>query len=174
MNLTQSLLGETLMQTITGRFSRRGCVALPALLLVVLSVRVQAQESPDTIRVSSQAIIFFGPSQAERDSMSLQENSGIDEVLSDFLFYAGRIRPFLDSNSISVHETNSRRFVVIRQKGMPLNFDRESMDAVVGCILLQDGKEPRILTGVNTDIDLRETATEYYGLNSGTTEPPER
>ncbi len=139
-------------------------ILLPMILAFV--GLCQAQELADTIRIPAKGIVFFGPTEAERDSLNQREDSGIEEVMADFLFYVGKIRPFLDSNGISLYETTARKIVIIGAK--PFSYGRASPGAVVGLILEQNGKPPKVLEGVSTDVDLQQICTEYFNLRSNT------
>ena len=144
---------------------RRCWLVVFAILLVLSATSIHAQEPADTIMVASRAFIFYGPSQVERDSMERRGDSNLEEVLDDYLLYASRIHSFLDSNSIKVYETTARQFIIIGKKQKPVLYDRKLIGADVGYILVQKGKKPKLLAGVHTDDELRQIASEYYGLH---------
>jgi len=135
------------------------------IFFYVSVVSVSAQEQADTLMLSRQAIVFFGPTQAERDSLSLIKDSGIEEVLDDYLLYVGRIRNFIDSNQISTNETAARTFILLQQGRKPVRLSRKSIGSYVGFIFMKHGKKPKILKWVYTDLDLRQLINDYFGLN---------
>jgi hypothetical protein len=132
-------------------------VALP-----LSSLRAEAGPRADTLQVSLPALVVFGCSQAERDSLARDENSGIDEILGDFFFYLQRVRPWLDSNSVTVSETSAEEFVVTANGKAVLSYNRKARGEFAGCVLLREGEKPRILSGVYTDSDYREEFERFY------------
>jgi hypothetical protein len=136
------------------------------IFFYVTVASVSAQQPSDTLMLSRQAIVFFGPTQAERDSLNLIKDSGIEEVLDDYLLYVGRIRNFIDSNKISTHETTARTFILLQQGRKPVRLSRKSIGSDVGFIFIKHGKKPKILKGVYTDLDLRLLISDYFGLKA--------
>ncbi len=120
----------------------------------------------DTVRVSSPMLIVYGCSQAERDSLARDENSGVDEVLSDFFTYLGEMHSWLDSNSVTVYETSAEKFLVIVEGKCVLTYERKAHNDLVGCVLVRRGKAPTILPGVLLDYEYRQELQNYYAGKS--------
>lgn len=143
---------------------KHACISIGIVIFLLLPTAGSGQLQ-DSLRVLEEAVICFGVSQSERDSLA-QVDSGFEEVLSDFQFYVGKIRSFLDSCNISFGETTASAFSVIEDGRKPIEFLRDSLGADVGIILIRPGKKPRVLPGVFTDQELRLEVVKYFGLNS--------
>ena len=141
-------------------------IGLWIIFLYVTVASVSAQQPSDTLTLTRQAIIFFGPTQAERDSLNLIKDSGIEEVIDDYLLYVGRIRNFIDSNKISTNETTARTFILLQEDRKPVRLSRKSIGSDIGFIFMKNSKKPKILKGVYTDLDLRQLISDYFGLKA--------
>lgn len=137
-------------------------IVLSAAAVFTLAAPLWADVNTDTLRVSSPALVVFTCSQTERDSLARDPNSGVDEVLDDFLFYLQKVRPWLDSNRVAVLETTAERFVITRQGKTVYTYDRKADNHIVGCVLIAQGKSPRLISGVSTDYEYRQVFPKYY------------
>ena len=120
---------------------------------------VAAAEKPPVIVVRGPTVVaFFEPiTQAE-----LQRNPDTNDALSDFQFYATRVREPLGKAGIAFHELYARSFR-LRIQNRSITF--RPVKVTVGYYLIAPGKEPRVEYGVITDADLVKVAKEYFGAS---------
>lgn len=108
----------------------------------------------DTLSVSGKSVIFFCINKAEYDSIVRDMNSGIDEVLSDFNYYADAVT---DSVKAAGFEPvlSSTRFIAVRlDNGSTQVFDRCADETAVIGYVLSDGKQaPHIHYEFGTDAE---------------------
>ncbi len=116
----------------------------------------------DTLYISNKMILFFSLSQKEYDKLSLDEDSGIDEVISDFNYYSTKIIEVLSSQNIESKYISKKKFVLKYDNDDLFVFDRDKTDHIVGAILIDGKTKPKILTGVYTDIDYQVEINDYY------------
>jgi hypothetical protein len=109
----------------------------------------------DTLKVSGKAVVFFSISQEEYDSIPEDDDSGLDEVLSDFNFYAGEVADTLRSLGFETMITGSRFIQLKLDNGESRTFDRfNNAEHIVGYIFTDGVKEPLVEYGVSTDVDI--------------------
>ncbi|MFH0988866.1 MAG: hypothetical protein V1799_02505 [bacterium] len=154
------------MKTLISMFRLLRYVILSTNFIVVIVLPTLSQQQTDTLRVSGKAVVLFAPAQAERDSLPEKDRDDMEEVMADYGEYASRILRFLDSLKISSYETTATRFLVIQQGGSPVFFDRKSLGSDLGFIFFLQGKKPTVFTGVHTDLELRPTIIEYFGVSN--------
>jgi hypothetical protein len=107
--------------------------------------------------------VFFGPTQTEYDSLAKVENSGIDEVLSDFEFYARKVAPFLKMHGIKSASTSVDTIMIVWSK-RTFTFERHGGAHIVGMILSDGIHPPRVKFGVDTDDGLKLVFVEYFTI----------
>ena len=139
--------------------------AIAILILVLLPVfDAQGGAANDTLHVSGKAVVFFGPTQAEYDSLSEEEKGDMDEVLSDFYYYRQQVISFLKSNQIQEFLTASPRIQFKLSGRERRTFLRRNFNPNVGLIMTDGNQEPKVFLGVATDVDLVPIFEEYFGL----------
>jgi hypothetical protein len=107
------------------------------------------------LKVSGKAVVFFSISQQEYDSIPKDDDSGLDEVLSDFNFYAGEVADTLRSLGFETMITGNRFVQLKLDNGESRTFDRfNNTEHIVGYILTDGVKEPLVEYGVSTDLDI--------------------
>ena len=114
----------------------------------------------DTMKVNPNSIIFYSITQAEYDSIKME---GIDEVLSDFYWYSGKIikKYEEDERFIKVMLTTHRNYLIKTNKE-EINFGRLEKDHIVGLIMVKDeGYE--VIIGVDTDIGFDSSIRSFFG-----------
>lgn len=111
----------------------------------------------DTSR--TRTIIYFGPTQSELDIVNGKD---IDEALDDFTYYISRTDSTMKKLGIKT-EYNTADFIQV-----PYG---ESQRIVVnrrvqpfGYIFTDGKKKPLVIDYVLTDLDLIETAKDYFGI----------
>ena len=110
----------------------------------------------DTLDGSKFNIIFFRPSEKEYDTLWEMhgENSGLNEVDSDYGFYASKAIDSLDKTEVKVTVVKERIIQFPGSNG-PIFFDRlENGKGEYGIIFYENGCEPRIKFGVMTDVGI--------------------
>jgi hypothetical protein len=139
--------------------------AIAILILVLLPVfDAQGGAANDTLHVSGKTVVFFGPTQAEYDSLSEEEKGDMDEVLSDFYYYRQQVISFLKSNQIQEFLTASPRIQFQLSGRERRTFLRRNFNPNVGLIMADGNQEPKVFLGVATDVDLIPMFEEYFGL----------
>ena len=118
----------------------------------------------DTLNISNNTILFFSISQQEYDILSSNKKSEIDEVLSDFNFYSKKITEILTNKNINTNFIKSVKFHLEYDSGNFYSFNRSNFEHIVGTILMDAIKEPKVLYGVYTDIDLLEEINKYFNI----------
>jgi uncharacterized protein YdhG (YjbR/CyaY superfamily) len=109
----------------------------------------------DTLKVQGRVVVFFTISQQEYDLLPKDTDSGVDEVLDDFNYYAGLAADSMKQAGYETMITGSRYIQIKFNNSTFKTFDRlESKENIVGCILSDGIKEPKIEYGVLTDLDL--------------------
>lgn len=118
----------------------------------------------DTITVSGKSIIFFSISQKEYDKIIKKEGeeSGIDEVLDDFNYYASEVADSLKMAGIKPLMTASRTFAIMKNNGRKSYISRDSKKGITGVLLFDGVNEPVLDYGVGTDIDYYSLVNEYF------------
>jgi len=141
----------------------------PTILTLFLSVVIccnsigQQSVHVRTSKFSGRIVVFFGPNQTEYDSLAKEENSGIDEILNDFRFYAHKVQPFLKAHSIKSTLTNADIIKIVWLK-KTITFERHKGAHIVGIVLSDSIHSPRVIFGVDTDAGLRQTFSEYFKI----------
>jgi hypothetical protein len=132
---------------------------------VIDEAQDQKDYNTDTLKVEGKAVVFFSLSQEEYDALPEDPNSGVDEVLDDFNYYAGAVADTLQKLGYNTVATGSRHIQIKLNNGTYKMFDRLSAnESIVGYIFTDGLQEPRIQYGVGTDIDL---LTEFQEFSNG-------
>jgi hypothetical protein len=113
-----------------------------------------------TIDVTGPTIVaFFEPMTAAE----LKEDPDANEALSDFQFYAGKVRQPLAERGITFKEMYALR-ITIRLGSKTTMIAPNKVK--VGYCLAAPGKEPYVQLGVMTDVGLLQVADKYFGLTT--------
>ena len=123
----------------------------PTIFSLVIKKKVI---SNDTIKIKGKAFVFFTISQMEYKRFVKDGNSGIDEVLSDFNYYAEAVADTIKKQGYKPINTTNRYIQIIFDNNTTKTFDR-LLDKrnISGYILTNGEKEPQIDFGVFTDMD---------------------
>lgn len=128
-----------------------------AVVLLMLGISAQGLSQVPVIEIQRGTIIAFYTSAPKTANADADSN----EALSDFQFYAGRVKQPLSKLSIDFKELYVRCFR-LHLGGGDIVF-RPKPDAV-GYYLIAPGKKPHVEYGVMTDADLLLVAQRYFGL----------
>ena len=139
-------------------------VFLFLLLSTPLSVAGQSIQVNDTLQVSGKAVVFYAPSQKEYDSLSDDAKTELDEVLSDFYYHQENVVSYLKSNMIQDFLTHSAKIMIKLNGNNSLTFMKRDFDQEIGVIMTDGKKEPKIYSGVATDIDLINMFKEFFRI----------
>ena len=128
-------------------------------LLIVLSLAAPVTSPADRIFVvrGPTIVAFFPPANQKQ----VEGGSDFGEALSDFHFYASRVREPLTKAGVDFHVVSAAAFRV--RVGRVHEVFRPT-DPKIGYYLVAPGKQARIQYGVATDSDLLQSAREYFGL----------
>jgi uncharacterized protein YdhG (YjbR/CyaY superfamily) len=116
----------------------------------------------DTLKVQGKVVVFFTISQEEYELLPKDTDTGVDEVLDDFNYYAGLAADSMKQAGYETMITGSRYIQIKFNDGTFKTFDRlAGKESIVGCIFSDGIKEPKIEYGVLTDLDLISTFTDF-------------
>ena len=122
---------------------------------------LQQAIKPPPIEIQRATIIAFCPSSTKSDATDTDSN----ETLSDFEYYAERVKLPLNKAGVEFQVLHARSFR-IHLASQTITF-RPKAD--VGYYLIAPGKKPLIEYGVMTDSDLMLVAKQYFGPVANTT-----
>ena len=143
-------------------------VILALLIMAAPSLAGQTEAPDDTVHVSGKAVVFFGPSQAEYLSMSDQKKNEINKLLYDFYHYRGEVLSFLELNEINeINTARSKIFIELDGK-KTIIYDRKDFGKVVGLIMTDGHREPKIFLGAATDSQIIDMCYKYFDLGKST------
>ena len=116
----------------------------------------------DTLYVSGNAVVFFGPTQPEYDSLNENRQAEMNEVISDFYHYHSEVTPFLERNGIKDFIT-AKALITIQLTGTEIrSFRRQNFKHAMGMIMSDGKREPKVYLGVATDFDLIEMFKDFF------------
>lgn len=137
--------------------------ALHSLTAVLCSCTLLTAQQPGNIpvvNVEKPTIVAFFPNASRIGSQDADGN----EALSDFEFYAERLREPLKDLGIGFSKQYGRSFR-IRSSGHSTLFTPKKF--MPGYYLIAPGRKPHIEYGVMTDTDLLSIAKQYFGKSGG-------
>jgi hypothetical protein len=101
--------------------------------------------------------MFFLPDSLQFNAIANSDKSkGIDEVSSDFEFYAGEIIDLYKDSTLNVTYSKKRYFIINNQV-----IDKMKQKSPFG-ILLVNNDIFEIETGVFSDVDIKDMIFEFY------------
>jgi hypothetical protein len=130
--------------------------AIMALLVTDSRLGAQRVSQTPVIDIQRETVIAFYPAASQKD----KANADANEALSDFQFYAGRMKQPLSRLGIDFQELYVRSFRIRRDRETIVF--RPKTDGV-GYYFIAPGKKPHIEYGVMTDADLLLVARRYFG-----------
>lgn len=139
-------------------------VLIVALLSLLPLLNAQTRVDEAQLRITGPAVVFFGPSQADRDSIARGEGLEIDDILDDFNYTTGKVAVYLSSQRIPVHFTTDPRVLITLQGSRSRTFERRTIPDIVGMILTDGTAEPRVLPGIQTDRELIAEIDTFFHL----------
>jgi len=121
------------------------------------NISVAATDEQPLIEVRGPTVIAFC---APMTDVELDEDPNLDDMLADFQLYASRVRDPLHAAGIEFQELYVHSFE-LRDGSSASTF--RPVEADVGYYFVAPGKPPRVQYGVMTDLDIVQTAREYFG-----------
>lgn len=138
-------------------------LALTILILLAMGSPSFARAKDTVVEVKGKAVVFFGPTEQEYKSLSANEQNEWNELLSDFYHYRDNTIPFLESHKIKPIITSNTK-IIIQTGANTRTYARKKFKHIVGYILADGNKEPKVVEGVGTDIDLISDFKEYFKI----------
>ena len=118
---------------------------------------LQSAQKTTFFDVRRPVVVAFFPPITEADF----NDSGTNDALDDFQYYARRVWQPLRKAGVDFHEVYAHSFR-IRLGTRTTTFRPVKVD--VGYYFVAPGKKPRVEYGVMTDADLLQVANEYFSL----------
>ena len=137
------------------------------LILLLLTASVAAAQSgnaADAVYVSGKAVVFFGPTWDEYVSLSEKDKAAINSELYDFAHYRLQVLEYLEANGIQPVSTARQNIQIQIEPNEVIHYFRRDFDHVVGLILTDGLKEPKVFMGAATASELKSMFEEYFGL----------
>jgi len=135
-------------------------------IFIILATFINCNSDSKYITINEKTVVLFSITQEEYDEkIESDEGEGIDEILSDFNYYADNIEKAIKSHSINFLFSTSYRFKFILSDGKIETFDRRDKEHMVGFILFDTKRKPKILSGVYTDVDIMIEVEKYFKIN---------
>jgi hypothetical protein len=132
--------------------------------MAILVFSEQGATGEDALSISGKAVVFFGPSQSEYLTMTDQEKDAIDEDLYDFYYYREKVLPFLASRGIQEFSTARRQIEIQLDNNESFSYFRKDFGRLMGVILTDGRRAPKILPGAISQTELILVFEEYFGL----------
>jgi len=117
----------------------------------------------DTIDIDNFNVLFFKPNESEYNELlkTLGENSEINEVDSDFGFYANKVYDSISKTDLKVKIVTERIIKYSTKSGIKYLDRLKNEEGQYGVIFNQPNCEPRIEFGVMTDVGMFQELAEY-------------
>jgi|GEM_PF-4660687 len=115
----------------------------------------------DTLVTKGDEVLFFKPTKEEFENLKKEkgDNFGLDEVESDFNYYATKIQDKLKESKVVVKYPKGRVIKIIAFDNSVSYLDRIGNGTnIYGVIINSSVSEPTVLFGVNTDLDILKNA----------------
>ncbi len=121
-----------------------------------------SRESADkqVVLITGPTLIGFFPKVSQGD---VDADQDLAEVLSDFQYHLGGAREHLQKKGVSVYELYTSE-IRIQEVGAVRTFVPDHGRVDLGFYLVSPGREPLVMYGVMTDVDLLIAAHQYFGF----------
>lgn len=137
-------------------------VTLFLSLPFTMGVRQQTDQSP--LVITGAKVVFFTPTQAERDSIVQQEGLEIDDIIDDYNLSSGKAAVYLGTLKVPVEYSSSRWIIFRLGKKSVRQFDRKVVPDVVGMILSDGVQVPRLIGGPREPQQLISEINEFFHI----------
>lgn len=112
------------------------------------------------VLITGPTLIGFFPKVDQGD---VDADQDLAEVLSDFQYHLGGAREHLQQKGVSVYELYASE-IRIQEAGAVRTFTPDKGHGGLGFYLVSPGREPLVMYGVMTDVDLLIAAHRYFGF----------
>ena len=121
-----------------------------------------SRESTDrqVVLITGPTLIGFFPKVDQGD---VDADQDLAEVLGDFQYHLGGAREHLQQKGVSVYELYASE-IRIQEVGAVRTFVPDNSRGDLGFYLVSPGREPQVMYGVMTDVDLLIAAHWYFGF----------
>ena len=121
-----------------------------------------SRESTDkqVVLITGHTLIGFFP---KVDQADVDADQDLAQVLSDFQYHLGGAREHLRQKGVRVYELYASE-IRIEEAGAFRTFSPDSGGVALGFCLVSPGREPQVMYGVMTDVDLLIAAHQYFGF----------
>jgi len=134
------------------------------LLTLILLQTTQMQTGQSELQVTGTKVLFFGPTQAERDSVIRTEGIEAGAAFDDFDYYTAKATAYLKGRRIPAEFTTRTSILVrIGEHGIR-KIDRKKIPDFIGVILTDGVQEPRLIQGIATDEELIGEINDFFRL----------
>jgi hypothetical protein len=137
---------------------------LIALFPFAATQLTKSPANPPALVVTGARVIFFGPTQTERDSIIHVEGIDAGQVFDDFDYYSGKVGSYLKRRGVGVIITTSPVIVVQFGDKLVRAIERKKLQDFVGIILTDGVQEPRLYLGVSSDEELVSECAQFFKL----------
>ncbi len=136
------------------------------IVLLIITAILNCNSKNESVTIKDRTVLFFSISQDEYDKITSSDKSGdIDEILSNFSYFANNTAENFKKYNINVLMSASYRFKFIYADKKVEIFDRRKKEDWVGFIMFDKNKKPKIKYGVSTDIEILNSAQKYFNIN---------
>ncbi len=136
-------------------------VVLMAVVIHILSFASAQRKADDKSKDAAhgRTIIYFGPAQSDLDAASGKD---LGEALDDFSYYISRTDSTLKRLGIKTEYNTAELIEVKYGDRQKLVVDRRAQP--FGYIFFDGKKKPLVIDYVLTDLDLLETAKDFFDI----------
>lgn len=140
---------------------------LMVLLVIQTLFSMQGKQTsapPAELKVEGPTVVFFAPTQTERDSIMESEGLEAGKLFDDFDYYAGKATAFLRKRNLPVEFTTTQTILIHLKSGTVRKFERHSIPEHVGVIVTDGLREPGLIAGAQSDEDLVLEFKDFFHL----------
>jgi len=116
----------------------------------------------DTLSVDQRCMVFYTPTAAQRRSYPKSRTAVLDSLSWKFARTQRRVVPFLRKVGITPVTTAGVTFRF--GHGDSTVFVRRKSKDLFGVVMFSPGKEPEVIRGVPSDVDLLKRLFPFYGI----------
>jgi hypothetical protein len=135
-------------------------VLLPLLPFRQQTVKEDTSQAP----INGPAVVFFGPTKAEGDSLVQLSGLELADVFDEFDLAAGKVAVYAKNHGIPVQFTTSPMTLLKLPDKKIRAVDRRTIPEYVGMILADGVQEPRIVAGITDERRLYAEINEFFKL----------
>lgn len=139
-------------------------VVVLAFLATVSAQTTFGQEAKSQGPIAGPAVIFFGPTKAEGDSLVQLSGLELADVFDEFDLAAGKAAVYAKNRGLQVQFTTSPITLLKLPNKKIRAVDRRTIPEYVGMILTDGVQEPRIVPGIADERRLFVEINEFFNI----------